>query len=469
MKTQAYLEDIQDHLLKELRKAKKSIIVAVAWFTDKEIYELLCQMAGEGVKVEIMLINDAINRESGLNFKLLKSKKGTINFIGDGNDKDNIMHNKFCVIDDKTVITGSYNWSKRAQGNDENITIIKEDSELVSKFTEAFYTIKNKYVYGETTFVAHDEYYKIFKRLEAIKSLILLNDDEDIKYQVNKLKEIIPHSSRDKHIQEAIQCLKLIESQSYSEAIKLIDSLFEKFKQIIIYEEPEIPILKLFVRALEIQMILFQDEKTEMEKTIRAFQIKHDKELGKLILEILRIKREKLKVESEHDDSKKAEYEEIKKDYENFKHGHKEIQKEKINELNEEQKKEIKDKYRKASKLCHPDVVAVELIDKALRMSQRLNEAYKQNDLNTVREILERLERDNWFVPKSEKMTKKSLLKAQISELGIKLRDLVVEIINIKNSDTYQTINKIKNWDTYFKETKEKLERQLRELEKDHV
>ncbi|HYN79679.1 MAG TPA: phospholipase D-like domain-containing protein [Lamprocystis sp. (in: g-proteobacteria)] len=34
------------------------------------------------------------------------------------------MHHKFCVIDRATVIIGSYNWTKRAQANDESITVI---------------------------------------------------------------------------------------------------------------------------------------------------------------------------------------------------------------------------------------------------------------------------------------------------------------------------------------------------------
>ena len=37
---------------------------------------------------------------------------------------DQLMHHKFCVIDRSTVITGSYNWSFRAQENEENITVI---------------------------------------------------------------------------------------------------------------------------------------------------------------------------------------------------------------------------------------------------------------------------------------------------------------------------------------------------------
>ena len=38
------------------------------------------------------------------------------------------MHNKFCVIDNQTVITGSYNWSSNAEfKNEENISIIRDN------------------------------------------------------------------------------------------------------------------------------------------------------------------------------------------------------------------------------------------------------------------------------------------------------------------------------------------------------
>ncbi len=41
---------------------------------------------------------------------------------GDSND---FMHNKVMIIDDKTVITGSYNFSESAESNDENLLVIE--------------------------------------------------------------------------------------------------------------------------------------------------------------------------------------------------------------------------------------------------------------------------------------------------------------------------------------------------------
>ena len=36
---------------------------------------------------------------------------------------DKLMHNKFCIIDNDLVITGSYNWTFKARLNDENVIV----------------------------------------------------------------------------------------------------------------------------------------------------------------------------------------------------------------------------------------------------------------------------------------------------------------------------------------------------------
>ncbi|MFH1399442.1 MAG: phospholipase D-like domain-containing protein [Candidatus Woesearchaeota archaeon] len=52
------------------------------------------------------------------------------------------MHHKFFIIDNGTVITGSFNPSKSAdQSNDENIIII-EDPNLVERFRQEFQSLK---------------------------------------------------------------------------------------------------------------------------------------------------------------------------------------------------------------------------------------------------------------------------------------------------------------------------------------
>ena len=49
-----------------------------------------------------------------------------------------IMHNKVAIIDDSTVITGSYNWTSNAElMNQENMLVI-DTPEIVQKYQERF-------------------------------------------------------------------------------------------------------------------------------------------------------------------------------------------------------------------------------------------------------------------------------------------------------------------------------------------
>ena len=58
MQTQAYFENIQEHIIAELNSAKSSVIIAVAWFTDNVLFDTLCKLADKGIKIELLLMND---------------------------------------------------------------------------------------------------------------------------------------------------------------------------------------------------------------------------------------------------------------------------------------------------------------------------------------------------------------------------------------------------------------------------
>lgn len=52
------------------------------------------------------------------------------------------MHNKFCVIDNQKVLTGSYNWITNAESkNDENV-LITIDNDTATKYSIEFRRLK---------------------------------------------------------------------------------------------------------------------------------------------------------------------------------------------------------------------------------------------------------------------------------------------------------------------------------------
>ena len=49
MEVKAYFIDIHKVIIKQLELANSQINVAVAWFTDKEIFDVLCKKAQSGI------------------------------------------------------------------------------------------------------------------------------------------------------------------------------------------------------------------------------------------------------------------------------------------------------------------------------------------------------------------------------------------------------------------------------------
>lgn len=131
----AHFVDNERQVIDTLCEAKVSIIVAMAWFTSERIKEKLIEKKKEGVDIELIIYADNINQSHGVDLSELShiKMKGS---------RGGIMHNKFCVIDNQIVITGSYNWTKNAETrNDENVTILK-DPKSATKYSLEFKRLK---------------------------------------------------------------------------------------------------------------------------------------------------------------------------------------------------------------------------------------------------------------------------------------------------------------------------------------
>ncbi|MGA3014482.1 MAG: phospholipase D-like domain-containing protein [Bacteroidales bacterium] len=463
MKTQAYFDNIQEQIIMELDSARSSIIIAVAWFTDEKLFETLCHLADKGIKIELLLINDQINQTSGIKYKLLQEKGSKVWMIGGNDSRDNIMHNKFCVIDQSTIISGSYNWTKKAKNNYESITIIKDNPLMAMDFITEFQQIIEKY-FGKDVESMILNYGKICVRLETLKNVILLEDFEDIKYQLDKLKNSIKTAVSDTNTDNLTSIIKKTERKNYGEAVRLINEFTTRFRQLTIYIDSEIAALKLESRSLELQINALDDEKTEIEKLLHSFEIRHNQELGDIIVKILRIRKEKLKNEAKKDTTKKKEHEEAEKDYDDFNQNYSTLKDEKIAELSDDDKKELKVLYRKASMLCHPDKVAEDQKTEAERIFKELSEAYKRNDLEKVKDILTNLEK-GVFLSNTDITNEKEKLLILVQQLRIKRDHMEQELDELRKSETYKTVSSIDDWDEYFKNLKENLNNQLVEEE----
>lgn len=139
--TNIHFEDIQEQIKERIRAAKFTIWVAVAWFTDRDLANELWLKLKEGLNIRIIVNDDDINKIQ------LEEHFETMRLKPTGKYENNIMHNKFCIIDFKTVIHGSYNWTNKAQWNHETIEILDSKSsaeEFSQKFIELVKIYKNQ-------------------------------------------------------------------------------------------------------------------------------------------------------------------------------------------------------------------------------------------------------------------------------------------------------------------------------------
>ena len=454
MHTEAVFEEIAKRIEQEIGKAQSSIIIAVAWFTNRNLFDVILKKAQQGCRVHLMITDDEINNNSQIDYRLLEQHQS--HFYKIGNDEKALMHNKFCIIDHTIVITGSYNWSYKAEINHENIVIHYKDHELAKQFVAEFDYIRSIYFPDsakQNRLDADDSINEIIKRLEVLQHFIVLKDLEDIEYATTKLKKFQPNETVSKVI-------TLVNNQSFGQAIEEIQQFIARYKQLIVWNDPEINGLQLELKILENQINAFENEKIDLEKIITDFQYQHTKELGELILAVLKIQKQKFKDNEKRFKEAENDYNEYQKQYTN------EIERE-VYTLNDEQKRELKKEYKNASILCHPDKFANEPLEKqqqAEQLFKELNEAHSKNDLNRVKEISANLQKGILSVA-ANKQTDKDLLKLNVERLKQKMAHLQTEIEQIKQSDVFIQISAITNWDTYFKDQKELLEKELEDLQ----
>jgi len=153
MTTKLFHNGIEQKIINNLSKAKKDVKIAVAWFTNPTLFDVILELIDKEISIELILCDDRMNfTNPKLNFQKLIDLGVSIRV----SIYPYLMHNKFCLIDSSVLINGSYNWTLRAeQFNFENI-IISTDKELINDFYNYFEQIKDKTIrivsIPETTF-----------------------------------------------------------------------------------------------------------------------------------------------------------------------------------------------------------------------------------------------------------------------------------------------------------------------------
>jgi len=124
-------------IVNAIKKAKHSILVEAYSFTSRPIIKALTSAKYRGIDVKMLLdkslITDADKYYSPIPYFQNRNIWMKIDYI------PSIAHNKVIIIDNNTVITGSFNFTRSAQKyNAENVLII-HDVKLAQKYTDNWY------------------------------------------------------------------------------------------------------------------------------------------------------------------------------------------------------------------------------------------------------------------------------------------------------------------------------------------
>ena len=126
-------DDCAREIVEAIDGAREYVYVAMYFFTSRPIAQAVIRARDRGLDVRVCLDDEQPHYEYSKS-KYLENNNISLRYVGGSG----IMHNKFCVIDDRVTVTGSYNWTARADlENDENVIFI-ESAAVARIFKEQF-------------------------------------------------------------------------------------------------------------------------------------------------------------------------------------------------------------------------------------------------------------------------------------------------------------------------------------------
>lgn len=188
---EAHFENIRNFIIDNIRASKSEIKIAVAWFTQRQLYDAVLDALERDVKVSLIMMKDFINCGIyGLPLQSFVDKGGNLHFV---TSRGWTMHNKFCLFDNDMVISGSYNWTYSAETRNAENVIATDDDNVCARFVDYYNRLWEESFAEET--IPNVE----ISSEEVIKDFAIIHDEIEAMLK----NEIIPTSHTLKVLEEA--------------------------------------------------------------------------------------------------------------------------------------------------------------------------------------------------------------------------------------------------------------------------
>lgn len=131
-------DSCRDTIIQQIGDATKRIKICVFTISDDLIAESIMRSHRKGLDIKVITDNDK-SFDMGSDVGRLAKEGVAVKM----DSTPNHMHHKFMVVDDRALITGSYNWTRSAaRYNHENILLTME-TRVVGSFTREFESLWN--------------------------------------------------------------------------------------------------------------------------------------------------------------------------------------------------------------------------------------------------------------------------------------------------------------------------------------
>ncbi len=217
--------------------------------------------------------------------------------------------------------------------------------------------------------------------------------------------------------------------------------------------------IRVLIVEAEKQIVALETELSDAERLVFAFNRAYYARLGVHLAELLKIKQEIYRRWAEKDPSRQSQYDEVKNDYERLYQS----PKEEPPPMAPEAEAELKDYFKKAVKLCHPDAAPPDHAEEAAAAFMALKAAFDRNDLHAVKNIFQRLSQSRYSfnVP-----TERVKLQLRLNALREKITALQLKIGSFKAGESFRLASELTDWNAYFVKMQLKIEEEIRQHRK---
>lgn len=116
-----------------LDHGRRCIDVAVFTITDDRLADALLSAHGRGVRVRVLTDDDKAHDKGSDVFRL---ERAGVPVAYDHSPFH--FHHKFAVVDERLLLTGSYNWTRGADRDNRENFLVSEEPPLVARYQHAF-------------------------------------------------------------------------------------------------------------------------------------------------------------------------------------------------------------------------------------------------------------------------------------------------------------------------------------------